>query len=90
MEEGHWKPTAEDLDYRPHDLLLLRYGRGTGKLVGPQGELLNLAEHRHAVSFQTRSEAQQFIAEKAGRYRGSLFFATRNELLQSLLQFQRS
>ena len=86
MEEELWKPATADLDFRPHDLLLLRYGRGLGKLLGPQGELLQLSEHRRAVGFQTKSEALRFIREKANRYRGSLFFATRNELLQSLLE----
>jgi hypothetical protein len=86
MTQEDWKPSAEDFEYRPHDLLLLRYGRGAARLLGPAGELLLLSQHRQAVGFQTRSEAQQFIEQRARRYRGSLFFATRNELLNSLRQ----
>jgi hypothetical protein len=48
-----------------------------------------MSEHRRAVSFQTRSEAQFFIEKKARRYRGSLFFATRGELLQSCLDSEQ-
>ena len=86
MDEEHWRPEADDLEYRPHDLLLLRYGRGLGKLLGPRGELLAVSQHRQAIGFQTKSEAHRFIEEKARRYRGSLFFALRSELLQSLME----
>ena len=63
MAAEHWKPNAEDLEYRPHDLLLLRYGRGTGKLLSPAGDLIDLCWHRDAVAFQTKEEAQRFIQE---------------------------
>jgi hypothetical protein len=87
--EEHWTPSEEDLDFRPHDLLLLRYGRDSGKLIGCHGELLGLNEHRHAAGFQTKSEAQEFIRHRARRYRGTLFFAVRCELLQALKESGR-
>lgn len=90
MAQRTWQPSRADLDYRPCDLLLLRYGRGAAKLLGPRGELLSMSQHRQAVSFQTRGEAQRFIEKKARRYRGSLFFATRSELLQSCLESEEA
>jgi hypothetical protein len=89
MADEHWTPTKDDLDFRPQEMLLLRYGRGSGKLVGCHGELLGLSEHRRAASFQTKTEAQDFIEHRARRYRGTLFFAIRSELLQALLESAR-
>ena len=33
MPEELWKPCPADFDFRPHDLLLLRYGRGVAKYM---------------------------------------------------------